>query len=154
MQIVTSPFELGTVVACYPASMIGPRLRVARLARHLSLNTVAGQASISVATLSRIERDQQRIDVELLLSIMRILDIDVHEVFDEAAPADGVNPLAAKITALPSAERTNLWRTLAAAKKTSRGSVANRQVGQQVEEFLAQMDYLRGEIDAIRRKLR
>ena len=46
--------------------MVGHRLREARLARHLSLNAVASEADISVATLSRIERDQQRIDVELL----------------------------------------------------------------------------------------
>ena len=136
--------------------MIGTRLREARLARQLSLNNVAQKADISVATLSRIERDQQRIDVNLLLTLIRILKINAQDVLEEAPVEDGVDPMVAKISSLPAAERTKLWRGLTASRKTSmeRQGPASRQVAQQVEEFLAQIDFLRGEMEAVRKKLR
>ena len=135
--------------------MIGLRLRQARLARQLSLNAVAEIADISVATLSRIERDQQRIDVELLLSLMRILKLNAQEVFDEEPVEDGVDPMAAKISALPAPERAKLWRALTTTRKsTERHGIATRVLAQQVEEFLAQIDFLRGEIEAMRKRLR
>jgi transcriptional regulator with XRE-family HTH domain len=135
--------------------MIGTRLREARLARQLSLSAVAQKADISVATLSRVERDQQRIDVELLMSLMRILKINAQDLLDDAPPDDGVDPMVAKISNLPAAERTKLWRGLTASRKTAErhGSPA-RQMAQQVEEFLAQIDFLRGEMEAVRKKLR
>ena len=136
--------------------MIGIRLREARLARQLSLNSVAQKADISVATLSRIERDQQRIDVNLLLTLMKILKLNAQEVLDEK-PADdnGVDPMVAKISGLPSQERTKLWRGLTATRKNG-GSLAtaSRTLAMQVEEFLAQIDFLRGEIEAVKKKLR
>ena len=135
--------------------MIGARLREARQARQLSLSAVATKADISVATLSRIERDQQRIDVELLLALMRILKMNAQDVLDEQPSDDGVDPIVAKISGLASPERTKLWRELAASRKgAARLPVANRALAQQVEEFLAQIDFLRGEIEAVRKKLR
>jgi len=135
--------------------MIGNRLREARQARHLSLNSVAGKAEISVATLSRIERDQQRIDVQLLLTLMGILKLNAHDVIDDDVPADGVEPLAAKISGLQPGERTRLWRELTATRKAARSDrTPARVVAQQVEEFLAQIDFLRGEIESVRKKLR
>ena len=136
--------------------MIGTRLREARLARQLSLNAVATKAEISVATLSRIERDQQRINVELLLMLMRILKINAHEVLDEKAEDDGIDPIAARISTLPTLERTKLWRALASTNRQAArsGAAAQRALAQQVEEFLAQIDFLRGEIEAVRKKLR
>jgi transcriptional regulator with XRE-family HTH domain len=135
--------------------MIGTRLREARLARQLSLSAVAQKADISVATLSRVERDQQRIDVELLMSLMRILKINAQDVLDEAPVDDGVDPMVAKISNLTGAERTKLWRNLTASRKTTeRHGSPTRQMAQQVEEFLAQIDFLRGEMEAVRKKLR
>jgi transcriptional regulator with XRE-family HTH domain len=134
--------------------MIGARLREARHARQLSLNTVAVKAEISVATLSRIERDQQRIDVELLMTLIRILKINTREVLDDEPQSDSVEPMAEKIAALPPLERTKLWRELATTRKSAAGGTTNRVLAQQVEEFLAQIDFLRGEIEAVRKKLR
>jgi transcriptional regulator with XRE-family HTH domain len=135
--------------------MVGTRLREARQARQLSLNTVAQKAAISVATLSRIERDQQRINVELLLTLIRILKINAQDVLDEVPPDEGIDPMVAKIYSLPAQERTKLWRGLAATRKTSdRHQGAHRALAPQVEEFLAQIDFLRGEIEAVRKKLR
>jgi len=135
--------------------MIGPRLREARLARQLSLNSVAQKADISVATLSRIERDQQRIDVELLLTLLKILKINAQDVLEEQPAEDGVDPMVSKISALPMAERTKLWRGLATSRKSGdRHGPPARALAQQVEEFLAQIDFLRGEIESVRKKLR
>ena len=136
------------------SSMIGHRLREARLSRHLSLNTVAVEADISVATLSRVERDQQRIDVELLLSLMRILKLAAHDVLDEVPEGQGLDPIVSKIAALSGTERIKLWRELAANRKATRPAANARLLSQQVEEFLAQIDFLRGEIDSVRRRLR
>src|SRR5438132_7475056 len=118
--------------------MIGTRIREARVARHLSLHAVAEKAAISVATLSRIERDQQRIDVEMLLTLTRILKIQARDVLDEKAAEEGVDPIAAKISTLTALQRTKLWRELAAARKSTRAAPA-RELPQQVEEFLAQL---------------
>lgn len=136
--------------------MVGNRLREARLARQLSLNAVAEKADISVATLSRIERDQQRIDVELLMTLMKILKLNAQDVLDEKPPEEnGVDPMVVKISNLPAQERTKLWRGLTATRKnTGAQSGANRVLAMQVEEFLAQIDFLRGEIEAVRKKLR
>jgi transcriptional regulator with XRE-family HTH domain len=136
--------------------MIGARLREARLARQLSLHAVAEKADVSVATLSRIERDQQRIDVELLMTLMRILKINAQEVLDNEPSDDNViDPIVAKISALPALERTKLWRGLTASRKSGeRMHGAQRHLAQQVEEFLAQIDFLRGEIESVRKKLR
>ncbi len=136
-------------------NMIGIRLREARQARHLSLNNIAERAEISVATLSRIERNQQRIDVELLLTLMGILKLTARDVLDEEEPPEGVDPLVTKISNLPSPERTKLWRELTASRKANRPDRnPPRVVAAQVEEFLAQIDFLRGEIEAVRKRLR
>ena len=134
--------------------MIGARLREARLARQLSLNAVAQKADISVATLSRVERDRQRIDVELLITLTRILKIDAHDVLDESPQESGIDPIVARISALPPQERTKLWRELAATRKSTGRALAQRALAQQVEEFVAQIDFLRVEIEAVRKKLR
>jgi len=60
--------------------VVGNRLRQARTARQLSLNDVAGRAKISVATLSRIERDKQGIDLGLFLTLSRILKAPPHDL--------------------------------------------------------------------------
>src|SRR5438105_15934781 len=97
--------------SCYHPAMVGARIREARQARHLSLNTVAQKAEISVATLSRIERDQQRIDVGLLMTLSHILKIAAQDMLDEVPQeeAEGLEPMVAKISAMPSLERTKLW---------------------------------------------
>ena len=147
--------EKGAAFACYDNAMIGTRLREARQARQLSLHTVAQKADISVATLSRIERDQQRIDVDLLMALMRILKINAQEVLDETPQEDGVDPIVAKLSSLPPPERIKVWRGLAATRRASdRNPGAHRALAQQVEEFLAQIDFLRGEIEAVRKRLR
>src|SRR5439155_23437110 len=104
------------LVACGVTSdMVGTRIRQARAARGMSLTDVATRADISVATLSRIERDKQNIDVGTFLTLMRILEVHPGELLDheEAGTIEGVDPLVAKIIGLQSVERAKLWRALA-----------------------------------------
>ena len=140
--------------------MIGARIREVRTARQLSLTEVAQKARISVATLSRVERDKQTLELGLFLSLMRILEVDPAELLGAEergeAAMEGLDPLAARITALAAAERARLWRTLAS--RTIRHDHHRRNALQdialQVEELLAQLDYLRTEVEVVRKRLR
>src|SRR5438105_7718441 len=93
-------------------NVVGNRLRQARVARQLSLNDVAERAKISVATLSRIERDKQGIDVGLFLTLSKILRSTAHELLADASATDKVDPLAVRIAGLDPTERARLWREL------------------------------------------
>jgi transcriptional regulator with XRE-family HTH domain len=133
--------------------MIGEKIRVVRQSQGRSLAEVAGKAKISVATLSRIETDKQSIDVELLLVLSRVLGIDAADVLGngEAEP----DPLAQRIASLDAGKRTDLWRDLATERRAQRAqNRPSRNVGPQVEELLAQIDYLREELESVRGKVR
>jgi transcriptional regulator with XRE-family HTH domain len=140
--------------------MIGARLREARSARDMSLNDVAGRAHISVATLSRIERDKQNIELGLFLTLMHILELDPAELLRDADheredALEGVDPLVARITSLAAAERAKLWRSLAQRPNRGQdGRAARRNIGLQVEELLAQVEFLHNEIESVRRRLK
>jgi len=140
---------------CYHDPMIGTRLREARIARHLSLADVAGKVHVSIATLSRIERDQQNLDVALFLALSKILRASPHDLLDGEQPEPNDDPLAARIAALDPAERTRLWRELTTARKTtSTERAATRALSLQVEELLAQVDFLRGELEAVKKRVK
>lgn len=138
--------------------MIGEKLRELRHGRHLSLTDVAGKARISAATLSRIENEKQALDVDMLFALARILRVTPEELVG----GDGRDPrpddeqrLAERITAMPAAERTRLWRDLAASGRTARSRRGDvRDVSSRIEELLAQVDFLRQEIEAVRTRLR
>src|SRR4051794_28179956 len=142
-------------------NMIGDRIRQARNARELSLTDVAVQAHISVATLSRIERDKQTIDLGLFLSLMRILELDPADLLNGADHEDGngngagIDPLVARITSLAAAERTQLWRALSSRPVPgAERRHATRTLALQVEELLAQVEYLHNEVEAVQKRLK
>ena len=138
-------------------NVVGNRLRQARVARQLSLNDVAQRAKISVATLSRIERDKQGIDVGLFLTLSKILRSTAHELLADASATDKVDPLAVRIAGLDPTERARLWRELTDVHRnyrvSKRGGQA-RNLGQQVEELLAQIEFLHAEIESVQKRLR
>lgn len=135
--------------------MIGEKLRQARQARQLSLAELAGKASVSVATLSRIETDKQALDVTLFLLLCRLLNFAPSEMLDEKSAASSTDPLVARITALDPGSRARLWRELAAQRKKRRIQVQNvRDLSLQVEEVMAQTDFLREELESIRMRVR
>ncbi|HYI09970.1 MAG TPA: helix-turn-helix transcriptional regulator [Thermoanaerobaculia bacterium] len=140
------------------ASMVGEKLRETRLAQQRSLADVAGKAKISVATLSRIENAKQSLDVGLFLQLARILNVPAHELLgDNGAGNDQVDPLVRRIAALGARERLDLWRDLANERRASLAKKKGgdvRHVGQQVEELLAQVDFLRDELESVRKRVK
>ena len=134
---------------------VGARLRDARIARHLSLREVASVASISVATLSRIETNKQNLELGLFLSIARILNLPPQELLDETDGTDGVEPMVERIGALTNSDRMRLWRDLAvAARNRNSHRLGARKAAQQVDELLAQLDLIRAEIEAVSGRLK
>jgi transcriptional regulator with XRE-family HTH domain len=122
----------------------------------MSLADVAGEAHVSAATLSRVERDKQAIDVGLFLTLARVLNAAPAELLvDEPAGEDSDHTLAARIAAMQARERTQLWRQLRDERRQSRQRrrADVRVVAAEVEELLAQMDFLREEIEAVRIRL-
>ena len=148
----------GTVRAGYHMPMIGEKLREARQSQSLSLSQVASKAKVSVATLSRIETNKQGLELTLFLTLARILKTAPQELLgtDGDGHADGSDPLVGKITALDFAERAQLWRDLTAARRTERNQrrAEARHVAPQIEELIAQLDFLREEIVHVRKRLR
>jgi len=139
--------------------MIGERIRELRHAQGRSLADIAAKAKVSVATLSRIENDKQSVDLGLFLILVKVLQVTPHEILDEEDPRgeDKVDPLARRIAMLETKKRTELWRDVAAERRAqslrNRGTQA-RDVGNQVEELLAQVDFLRGELETVRKRMK
>lgn len=139
--------------------MVGERIRQTRLSQERPLSDVAGKAKISVATLSRIETDKQAVDLGLFLVLAKVLKVTAHELLGDA---DGetdskVDPLARRIAALETKERAELWRELAIERRVQRSRKKTTQiqhVGVQVDELLAQIDFLREELEAVRSRIR
>ena len=136
--------------------MIGDRLRGARHAQGLSLADVAGKVNVSVATLSRIENSKQSVDLDLFLHLAKALKVPAQELLVQDEEANrGIDPLARRIAALHSRDRAELWRELASEKRARRGRGGeSNQVAQHVEELLAQIDFLRQELVAVRTRMR
>ncbi|HEX6099273.1 MAG TPA: helix-turn-helix domain-containing protein [Thermoanaerobaculia bacterium] len=135
--------------------MIGEKIRELRQAQGRSLADVAGRAKISVATLSRIENDKQSLDLGLFLVLAKLLHVAPQELLDGGDDRDeNPDPLARRIAALATRERTELWREVAAERRALRGRSAHSDTTQQVEEMLAQIDFLREELDRMRKHIR
>src|SRR6267378_2253677 len=126
--------------------MIGDRIRHTRQARHLSLNDVAGRAKISVATLSRIERDKQGLELGLFLLLCKVLKTSPRELLvDTDGSSDHVDPLAVRIAGLNHPERMQLWQDLAANRRSERRTNMHarmRKLADEVEELLAQLEFV------------
>ena len=134
--------------------MQGNRIRQARVARRLSLSDVADRAEISVATLSRIERDKQGMDLGMFLSLCKILNVSPNEVLGKDSENIS-DPLAAKIARLDIKERTRLWKDLSAgvqAKRIERSRLHT--LSNEVDELLAQLDFLREQIEAMQKRVK
>lgn len=136
-------------------TMVGERLRAARRSQNLSLQDVADKADISVATLSRIETGKQALDVTLLLLLAKILNRRPSELIepdDESRKDD----LATRLSAMDARSRRAVWQELAEASR-SRRSARKKEVkhlASEVEELLAQIDFVRAEIEGVKRRLR
>jgi transcriptional regulator with XRE-family HTH domain len=119
----------------------------------MSLNDVATQSAISTATLSRIETGKQNIDVGLMIVIAGVLHLSPHDLLD--SEGDGDANVADTVATLKPIDRARFWRDLTGSRKRI---VANTKrvsdLSMEVEELLAQIDFLRGEVERIRLSLR
>jgi len=135
--------------------MIGDRLREARAARQFSLSDVAEKAKISAATLSRIENGKQSLDVGLFLTLLKILRIVPSDVLESDGNVSSGDRLVDQIVRLDGDARTKLWKDLTTERRTQRGRrPSKREISQRVEELVAQVDYLREQIEAVRARQR
>ena len=139
-------------------SMIGDRIRQTRQAHRLSLSDVAEKAKISVATLSRIERDKQGLELGLFLILCKVLKTAPRELIGDAdGTENGVDPLAVRIAALNHDERVELWHDLAEARRGEKRNVMRnrmRRLGDEVEELLAQLEFVRAEMESVHTSVR
>lgn len=65
---------------------VGPRLRAARQARGWTLEELAGRASMSASTLSRLESGKRQASLELLLPLTRHLGIRIDDLLTAEVP--------------------------------------------------------------------
>jgi len=134
--------------------MVGAQIREVRTSRNLSLNEVATRAQISVATLSRIERDKQGLDLGLFLILCRILRAAPHDLLGDNG-SDIADPLAMQIAQLTHGDRIQLWHDLASARRTDRKVKSHlSRLADEVEELLAQLEFVRSEIEAVQAHVR
>lgn len=140
--------------------MIGERIRELRQAQGRSLADVAEKAKVSVATLSRIENDKQSLELGLFLVLAKVLEVAPGEFLDGYADngngdAKG-DPLARRIATLDAKRRTELWRDVANERRVirTRKPAATREAAQQLEELLAQVDFVREELETMRKRAR
>jgi transcriptional regulator with XRE-family HTH domain len=136
--------------------MVGDNLRQARLAQHLSLATVAGEAHISAATLSRIETNKQPLELRMFMTLAGVLKVSARELLGSEGEGGGRgnDPLVTRIASLETAARAELWRGLAAERRTHVANGRARNMANQLDELLAQVEFLREEIEAVRSRLR
>lgn len=135
--------------------MIGERIRELRQAHGRSLADVAGKAKISIATLSRIENDKQSVDLALFLVLATVLGVNANELLEPVKDdGNGIDPLARRIAMLETKKRTELWRGVAAERRAQRNRKGGADASQQVDELLAQLEYLREELESIRKRVR
>ena len=137
--------------------MTGARIRHARVGQQRSLADVAGKADISVATLSRIENNKQALDIELFLRLARILRVAASDLLSDGDAPEPGDTLARRLADLRPSERTKLWHDLAIARRQNQRPSRRphgEQLASHVDELLAQIEFLRSELEAIRRRIR
>src|SRR5262249_35841453 len=102
----------------------------------------------------------QTIDLGLFLTLMKILQLNPAELLrddDHGDNGETIDPLVTRITSLAAKERADLWRALSSRTTPAQGRDrrrAARDVAMQVEELLAQVEYLHNEIKAVRKRLK
>jgi len=129
---------------------IGTALRTARMTKGMSLTDVATTAGVSAATLSRIETDKQGVDVDMLMTLSRVLHVSPADMLDEAHQApSSEETLVNALAALTSDERTRI--VMAAAKRrTKRGP--GEPLHAQLDALLTTIDLLRDELTTLRQQ--
>ena len=96
---------------------LGERIRQKRKDSHLSQETFAEKAGISVNTVSRIEGGQAAMSVEIFAKLVEVLDTDADELLGRRAKEkenDQVETTAARIRRLKPKEQKIVLKTMKA----------------------------------------
>ena len=96
---------------------LGERIRQKRKDSHLSQETFAEKADISVNTVSRIEGGQAAMSVEIFAKLVEVLDTDADELLGRRAKEkenDPVETAAARIRRLKPKEQKIVLKTMKA----------------------------------------
>ncbi|MGA7614130.1 MAG: helix-turn-helix transcriptional regulator [Thermoanaerobaculia bacterium] len=135
---------------------VGERIRDARKRRSLSLADVASKLDISAATLSRIETDKQPLQLDTFLRLARIVGEDPSFLLAGNRKSDGQGSLLQQIARLSRGEKQKLWQQLARKSEHARrrNGGDSRQLAEEVDELLAQVELIRSALLALRRKMR
>lgn len=94
---------------------LGERIRQKRKDSHLSQETFAEKAGISVNTVSRIEGGQAAMSVEIFAKLVEVLDTDADELLGRRAKEkenDPVETAAARIRRLKPKEQRIVLKTM------------------------------------------
>lgn len=126
---------------------VGDVLRRFRLERQLSLATVAAEAGVSVATLSRVETNKQSVDVSLLVELARILGVATSDLLDGQNDHTDTSFLARQLGTLRTSERTKVFL-----EASRRGKP--KELHSTVDDLLLTIDVLRDELLLVRREVR
>ena len=94
-------------------------------------------------------------DVGLFLVLAKVRQVTAHDLLEPDDEDNGkVDPLARRIAMLETKQRTELWREVAAERRAQRGRNGRNDAAQQVEEMLAQIDFLRDELETVRKRIK
>lgn len=121
-----------------PNVSVGDNLRRVRSDLGLSLAQVSARAGISVATLSRIETEKQKLDVDLLTRLAGILEIPRAEILGDSADNDP-SAVTRKLARMPAKERARVFFD------------ASRRGAASIEDLLSVIDVLRDELSRLQR---
>ena len=115
----------------------------------MSLNDVSAAAGISAATLSRIETAKQGVDVEMLVTLAKVLHVSAAQVLDSSHHSDGEESLVAALSTLSYEEQT---RIVVAAGRQRPAHGPRAQLENQLDTLLATIDLIREELRDIQRQ--
>ena len=134
---------------------IGEKIRDARTSQSFSLTVLSEKLNVSAATLSRIENGKQSLDLGLFLLLAKALHRQPQDLLTETDTVDDEEGLVGRIAGLDARGRTQLWRDLSATRKSARlHARPARDLIADVEELLAQVEFLRDEITDMHTRLR
>ena len=108
---------MGTRAGSQRLIQLGERIRQKRKDSHLSQETFAEKAGISVNTVSRIEGGQAAMSVEIFAKLVEVLDTDADELLGRRAKEkenDPVETTAARIRRLKPKEQKIVLKTMKA----------------------------------------
>ena len=113
------------------------------------MSDVAAEAGISVATLSRIETDKQDMDVTLMLTLSRILQVTAAHLLGDGEGHITAEVLARELALLSSGDRSKVMRV---ALEQRRGNTRRESIETRLDSLLAALDLVEEELRALQRE--